>query len=120
MLATILKALAGRAKDEAAAAGTWITPRKISFLAMIVTAVITAGATIGEFYDFRGSVARNWTVRSAMAALHSELDSALMAIVASGQTPQMQPRIAGWEQRRSKILQEAGDSWASLINGGTP
>lgn len=119
-LATILTGWASRLESDASRAKppTWHSPRNVSFIAMIVTALITSLTTMGEFYDFRGSAVRNWTVRSAMAALHSEIDGELKAIVTFQEMPDMKTKIAQWEERRGKILQDAGTEWSSFMRAG--
>lgn len=118
LFATILSAWASRGNADQAPAKWWVPmPRSAAFIAMIFTAFITAATAIGDFYNLRGGVARNWTVESAMGSLHSQIDDELLSLAAQDPEKLTQAMIKDWNDTRDRILRQAGEEWTHVIRG---
>ena len=118
LLATIFSAWASRSHSEQALVKYWVLiPMNTAFVAMILTAIITAATALGDFYNLRGGVTRNWTVESGMASLNTQIDDELQTIAASEMPVVTQERIKQWTDTRNQILQQAGEEWTRVVRG---
>lgn len=118
LLATIFSAWASRSHSEQSIVKYWVLiPRNTAFVAMILTATITAATALGDFYNLRGGVTRNWTVESGMTSLNTQIDDELQTIAASEMPVVTQERIKQWTDTRNQILQQAGEEWTRVVRG---